>query len=66
VAKIYPDPETAYRGRKGSVSERFPMVAKSKLSEARTILAYAPALVALVVVLRSSPVRRTASAPRPV
>ena len=45
VAKAYPDNnEVGGRGKKGSAAERFPMVSKSKLSQARTVLQFAPDL----------------------
>src|SRR5277367_5079215 len=42
VAKLYPEPEVAHRGKKGSVAERFPMVHKGSLSIARQVIEYAP------------------------
>jgi hypothetical protein len=45
VAKAYPEPdEVGGRGKKRSTSERFPMVHKAALSDARVIVRYAPEL----------------------
>ena len=49
VAKIYPQAEKAHRGKKGSVSERFPEISKGKVSEARTVLRHEPDLANLVL-----------------
>lgn len=49
AAKAYPDPERRGRGQKSSAAEEFPMVSSGKLSEARTVLRYAPDLAENVV-----------------
>ena len=59
VAMIYPEPEGRGRGKKGSVSERFPEISKGKVSEARTVLKHAPDLAGNVLA-QSRPGRRTA------
>ena len=43
VAKLYPEPEKAVRGKPGSVSEQ-QNIPKARLSEARTTLKFAPDL----------------------
>jgi hypothetical protein len=53
AAKAYPAPEPGGRGKKSSAAEKFPMVSSGKLSEARTILSYAPDLVDEVIGGRS-------------
>ena len=43
TATEYPQAdEVGGRGKKGAVTARFPMVAKRRLEEARTVIAYAP------------------------
>jgi hypothetical protein len=49
AAKAYPAPEPGGRGKKSSAAEKFPMVASGRLSEARTILLYAPDLADEVI-----------------
>jgi ParB-like nuclease domain len=44
VALQFQEPAKAYRGKKGSVSQPFPMVDKARLSEARLVVGYSPAL----------------------
>jgi hypothetical protein len=42
IAKAYPEVAEPGRGKKGLVSKAFPMVNESALSQARTIVRYAP------------------------
>ena len=50
VAQVYPDSdEKRGRGKKSSVTEHFPMVSSGKLSQARTVLSYAPKLAPNVI-----------------
>ncbi len=44
-----PEADEKGRGKKGVAATQFPMVAKDKLSHARTVLAYAPELVDQVI-----------------
>jgi hypothetical protein len=53
VAKMHPDAdEVGDRGQKGLVSKHFPMVTKFALSQARTIVRYAPELADRVLGLK--------------
>ena len=44
AAKAFPEPAKVGRGQKVSATETFPMVSPGRLSEARTILHFAPEL----------------------
>lgn len=45
AACLFPEPEKGGRGQKGSAREQFPGISKKALSEARTVIRYAPDLV---------------------
>lgn len=49
VAKAYPEQDQRGRGNKSAATARFPMVAPRRLQEARTVIAYAPDQVDLVI-----------------
>lgn len=46
AACLFPEPEKGGRGQKGSATEQFSGVSRKALSEARTVIRYAPDLVA--------------------
>ena len=49
VAKAYPEPASGGRGKNSPVTGRFPMIGQQRLSEARTVVQWAPELVDAVI-----------------
>jgi hypothetical protein len=49
VATEYPEVPKVGRGQKVPVTETFPMISPARLSEARTVIAYAPDLINQVI-----------------